>query len=79
MLVLELPRSGYAVNIGWLPLVLGLGPLSKRYQARQGQPLRACGPVRILGKSVATCVGWPLREDGPVLELGEDSENHQSG
>ena len=29
---MEIPRQTEAVNIGWLLLVLGLGPLSKRYR-----------------------------------------------
>ena len=32
MLGLEIPRASQALNIGWLLLVLGLGPLSKRYR-----------------------------------------------
>ena len=31
MLGLEIPRRSKAVNLGWLLLVLGLGPLSKMY------------------------------------------------
>ena len=33
VLGLEVPERGQAVNQGWLSLVLGLGPLSKRYRA----------------------------------------------
>ena len=32
MLGLEIPRRSQAVNLGWLLLVLGLWPLSKRYE-----------------------------------------------
>ena len=31
MLGLEIPRLSQAMDLGWLLLVLGLGPLSKRY------------------------------------------------
>ena len=36
---LEVPWSGQAANLAWLLLVLGLGPLSKRYGACWGQML----------------------------------------
>ena len=32
MLGLEVPRLNQAVNLGWLLLVLGLGPLNKRWE-----------------------------------------------
>ena len=32
MLGLKIPRQRQAVNLGWLLLVLGLGPLSKKYR-----------------------------------------------
>ena len=32
MLGLEIPRPRQAVNLGWVVLVPGLGPLSKRYR-----------------------------------------------
>ena len=34
MLDLEFSRQSQTVNLGWLLLVLGLGPFSKRYEAR---------------------------------------------
>ena len=34
MLGLEIPRQSRIVNLGWLLLVLGLGPLSKKYGGR---------------------------------------------
>ena len=33
MLGLEILEQSQVVNLGWLLLVLGLGPLSKRYRA----------------------------------------------
>ena len=41
MLGLEVPRRGQAVIQGWLPLLLSLGPLTKRYRACQVQDV-AC-------------------------------------
>ena len=40
MLDLEIPRGKQAVNLGRLLLVLGLGPLSKRY--RDWEHTEAC-------------------------------------
>ena len=39
VLGLVMPRKGHAVNQGKLPFMLGLGPLSKRYGARQDHML----------------------------------------
>lgn len=47
--------GGYAVNGGWMPLLLGWGLLSKTYGPYAGQMLLwgRCGPWGILEKSVA--------------------------
>ena len=39
MLGLEVPRRGQAANQGWLLLVLGQGPLSKKYGIYRNQML----------------------------------------
>ena len=39
VLSLEVPRRGQAMNQGWLQLIPGLGPLSKRYRIHRDQML----------------------------------------
>ena len=77
VLGLEVPRRGQGVNQGWLPLVWGLGPLSKRYgtQRPDATCLRDFRKVwsmnqdrPFIWKSSWKQLGWALNLDGAVSQ-----------